>query len=25
MIVEKHLDDFREYAKQVLVQENKES
>ncbi|MED4989201.1 DUF86 domain-containing protein [Parageobacillus toebii] len=25
MIVEKHLDDFREYAKQVLAQENKES
>ncbi|WP_374719777.1 type VII toxin-antitoxin system HepT family RNase toxin [Parageobacillus toebii] len=25
MIVEKHLDDFREYAKQVLVQKNKES
>jgi uncharacterized protein YutE (UPF0331/DUF86 family) len=25
MIVEKHLDDFREYVKQVLVQEGKES
>jgi DNA-binding FrmR family transcriptional regulator len=24
-IVEKHLDDFREYVKQVLAQESKES
>jgi uncharacterized protein YutE (UPF0331/DUF86 family) len=25
MIVEKHLNDFREYVKQVLAQESKES